>query len=179
MVASKSIHLAFSLLFVMTSAYSQSTDKIPGTIKLQVLEVRVLKGNEASRRAPHSPGTDAAVRLRLSNAGSDSVYFDAFDTPDNQYIPITYNGRKTGSGVVWLYGNDTVPKGNPDVELISAGLPTKWVILPPRSAVEWEELDSTRFENEQHAFTLFLKTRLNSEPIELVSDFFSPSSPSR
>jgi hypothetical protein len=76
--------------------------------------------------------------------------------------------------VVW-FGSTEMTQCQKEIltsKLNIRGLAYKMGDSPARSAVEWEELDSTRFENEQHAFTLFLKTRLNSGADRIGFGFF-------
>ncbi len=140
-------------------------------IKFEVLSVRTLSSAEASSRSPDFIGPNVAVKLRLSNPTSDGVYFYTWE---KSVIPLGYKTRQAGSETIWLYGKPgQEPRVSPGLERLTSGLPGVWVVLPPNSAVEWEELDSTSFSGERHAFTCFLKQKEKDIPKEVFSEQFN------
>lgn len=162
------------MIVTVTASYkSQSKTTVLESLKFSVLSARVMNENEALARTPHSVNADVVVRLRLSNDTNKGVYFLTFDGEMASIVPIGFNIQKSDKKIIWLHGRERKSEISPGVEKASSGLPTKWVILPPYTAVEWEVFDSTLYRNEQHAFTLFVKENETDKPLELMSEFFS------
>ena len=143
-------------------------------VKFEVLSARVLSNREAARRSPDFVGPNIAVRLRLST--SDGVYFLAWKT----VIPQGYTVKQSPAGTVWLYGKPgQEPLSSPGLERVTSGFPGVWMVLPAGCAIEWEEMDSTSFGGEKHAFTCFLKDKENDSPVEVFSEWFDVPKPTR
>jgi hypothetical protein len=136
-------------------------------VKFEVLSVRVLSSQEAAARSPDFLGPNIAVRLRLS--ATDGIYFLAWKT----IIPQGYKVKQSQAGTVWLYGKPgQEPMASPGIERVTSGFPGVWLVLPSGSAIEWEEMDSTSFGGEKHAFTCFIKDKENDNSVEIFSEWF-------
>jgi hypothetical protein len=179
MTLSKSIHKTiWAWLLTAVSLVPLVAKPIPApSVKLEVLAVRILSNAEAASRSPDFLGPNVAVRLRLSNPTSDGIYFYTWE---RAVVPQGYKVKQSGSSTVWLYGKPgQEPVTSPGLDRLTSGLPGVWVVLPPNSAIEWEELDSTSFGGEKHAFTCFLKRNENDSPIEIFSEWFDVPKPTK
>jgi hypothetical protein len=143
----------------------------PSGVKFEVVSVRVLSDKEAADRSPDFVGPNIAVRLRLSSTTRGISFYGW----KNSAIPAGYKVQRTDQGTVWLYGKGGTEKRTPSpgIKAVLFGSTGEWITLPAYSAIEWEELDSTSFAREKHAFTAFLKLRDRDEPLEMVSDAFA------
>jgi hypothetical protein len=158
------------LLIFSASAMSQEKPISIGQVKFEVLAIRVLSSSEAASRSPDYLGPNVAVRLRLFNPTTDGVYFYTWE---KSVIPQGFKVKQVESSNVWLYGKPGhEPTTSPGIERVTSGFPGVWVVLPPKSAIEWEELDSTHFSGEKHAFTCFVKVKENDAPLEIFSEWF-------
>jgi hypothetical protein len=163
-----SLALACLLTFGASVIAQKSTAKTQ--VKFEVLSTRVLSSAEAASRSPDYLGPNVVVRLRLSNSTTDGFYFY---TGGRSIIPEGFTVKQTDSGRLWLYGKPGDERTfSPGIERVTSGFPGVWVILPPNSAIEWEELDSTYFGGEKHAFTCFMKISENDPPVEIFSEWF-------
>jgi hypothetical protein len=141
----------------------------PPRVKFEVLSVRVLSNEEATVRSPDFIGPNVAVRLRLSPL-SEGFYFYTWM---GSLIPQGYKVKQSQSGTVWLYGKPgQEPMASPGVDRLTSGFAAGWLPLPPGSAIEWEELDSTSFAGEKHAFSCFVKQKEATPPVEIFSEWF-------
>ena len=143
----------------------------PNGAKFEVVSVRVLSDKEAADRSPDFVGPNIVVRLRLSS----TTHGISFYSWRNSAIPAGYKVQRTDQGTVWLYGKGGTEKktSSPGLQAVLFGSTGEWVTLPAHSAIEWEELDSTSFTAEKHAFTAFLKQRETDQPLEVISDVFA------
>lgn len=179
MTQSKSIvKVTGAWLLIAISLFSLEGESISASsVKFEVLSVRTLSSAEASSRSPDFIGPNVAVTLRLSNPTSDGVYFYTWE---KSVIPEGYKVKQSSAGTVWLYGKPgQEPLNSPGLERLTAGFPGVWVVLPPNSAIEWEELDSTSFGGEKHAFTCFLKRKESDSFIEIFSEWFDVPKPTK
>jgi hypothetical protein len=140
--------------------------------KFEVVSVRVLSDQEAADRTKDFIGPNVAVRLRLSCSNSGFYYY----TWGDNIAPLGYSVKLTDSGLVWLnkMPGHTDPRSSPGIEKLNAFVPGVWRLMfgHSRSAVEWEELDSTSLSGEKHAFTAFIKVGEKDKPTEIVSDSY-------
>jgi hypothetical protein len=143
----------------------------PDGVKFEVVSVRVLTDKEAAERSPDFVGPNIAIRLRLS-AAAHGLSFYAWR---NSTAPAGYKVQLTDQGTAWLYGKSGTEKRatSPGLKAVLFGSSGEWITLPAHAAVEWEELDSTSFAGEKHAFTAFIKQRDSGEPEEVMSDAFA------
>ena len=158
-------------LLVIPGVVLPSEGRLGGvpSARLKILSVRVLSNEEAAARSPDFIGPNVAVRLRLSPL-SDGFYFYTWK---GSVIPQGYKVKQSQSGTVWLYGKaDQEPTASPGVDRVTSGFAGVWLPLPPGSAIEWEELDSTSFAGDRHAFTCFVKQKEADSPIEIFSEWF-------
>lgn len=145
----------------------------PDGVKFEVVSVRVLSAKEAANRSPDFIGPNVAVRLRLSVSGTG---FYLYSFPD-AFAPVGYIVKFVNDKITWRFGppgNDT-HSSSPGIEKATFGSPGKWLLLSGhlRPAIEWEELDSTAYSGERHAFTVFIKRRDTDKPLEVISDAFA------
>jgi hypothetical protein len=93
----------------------------------------------------------------------------------NSAIPAGYKVQLAEHGVSWFYGKGgtETKAASPGLQAVLFGSTGEWITLPAHSAVEWEELDSTSFAGEKHAFTAFVKQRDADQPLEEFSDSFT------
>jgi hypothetical protein len=167
--------LSSLLLVLVTGALLSAQQSPPDGVKFEVVSVRVLSDKEAAQRSPDFVGPNMAIRLRLS-AAAHGISFYGWR---NSIVPAGYKVQRTDQGITWLYGKSGTEKraSSPGLKAVLFGSTGEWITLPAHSAVEWEELDSTSFAGEKHAFTAFIKQRDNGEQGEVVSDIFAvPSS---
>jgi hypothetical protein len=143
----------------------------PDGVKFEVVSIRVLSDKEAAERSPDFVGPNIAIRLRLS-AAARGVNFYGWK---NSAVPAGYKVQRTDQGIAWLYGKGGTEKrtASPGLKGVLFGSTGEWTTLPARSAIEWEELDSTSFAGQKHAFTVFIKQRDSAEPEEIMSDTFA------
>jgi hypothetical protein len=138
-------------------------------VRFEILSVRVLSNQEAAARSPDFVGPNIAVRLRLSPL-SDGFYFYTWQ---GSVIPQGYKVKESQTGRVWLYGKPgQEPIASPGIERVTSGFPGNWLVFPSGSAIEWEEMDSTSFGGEKHAFTCFVKDKESDTPVEIFSEWF-------
>lgn len=156
------------VLFAATRLSVQQA--LPDGVKFEVISVRVLNDKEAAQRSPDFVGPNVAIRLRLSTTARGLDFY----AWKNSAIPTGYKVQRTDGGVVWLYGKGGTERkaSSPGLTEVLFGSTGEWVTLPAHSAIEWEELDSTAFAGEKHAFTAFLKQRDSDQPLEIFSDSF-------
>lgn len=158
------------IITLTVSNNSQSKTSMPQSLKFSVVSVRPMKEGEASRRTPHTVlNTDIVVRLRLSNEGSKGIYFLTYS---DTFDPLGFRVKQTDKGIVWRTGREQKAEKSPGVKATYVGEP-KWLLLSPHTAIEWENFDSTLFQNEKHAFTIFTKVEETDEPLEVFSDFYT------
>jgi hypothetical protein len=143
----------------------------PDGVRFEVVSVRVLTDKEAAERSPDFIGPNIAIRLRLS-ATTHGLSFYGWK---NSAVPAGFKVQQTDQGIAWLYGKGGTEKRptSPGLKAVLFGSPGEWITLPAHSAVEWEELDSTSFAGEKHAFTAFIKQRGSDQPLEVFSDSFA------
>lgn len=160
-----------SLLMLVAGALLPAQQSQPDGVKFEVVSIRILSDKEAADRSPDFIGPNIAVRLRLS---SNVRELSSYGWKDSA-VPSGYKVQRTDQGIVWLYGRGGIRKrtSSPGLKAVLSGSTGEWITLPAHSAVEWEELDSTSFGGEKHAFTAFIKGRDKDEPHELISDIFT------
>ena len=157
--------LAFLAAIALTPLAGQQ--RPPAGVKLEVVSVRVLSDKESTERSADFIGQDIAIRLRLS-CSDQGIYFY---TLGDSVIPVGYHVKSTDRGIVWLAGRSGEEKSSPGIAKLTFGLRGSWRVLSAyvRPAIEWEELDSTHFTGEKHAFTIFIKLNEKDEPKEILS----------
>jgi hypothetical protein len=163
------------LLVLVAAILSSAQQPPPDGVKFEVVSVRVLSDKEAAERSPDFVGPNIAIRLRLSTTAHGLSFYGW----KNSAVPAGYKVQQTAQGVVWLYGKGGTEKksSSPGLKEVLFGSIGEWITLPVHSSVEWEELDSTLFAGEKHAFTAFLKQRDTDQPLEVISSAFAvPSS---
>ena len=95
-------------------------------------------------------------------------------------LPRGFKIQHTSSGNFWLYGGGGTEKrsASPGIKTLLGGIPEEWIVLPDHSAVEWEDIDTTKLAGETHAYTIFLKEGDKGKPKEVFSNtFVVPSKP--
>jgi len=163
--------LASLLVLVAGVALLLAQQSPPNGVKFEVVSIRVLSDKEAAERSPDFVGSNIAIRLRLS-ATAHGLDFYGWK---NSAIPAGYKVQRSDEGIAWLYGKGGTEKktSSPGLKAVLFGSTGEWITLPAHSAVEWEELDSTSFAGEKHAFTAFIKQRDIGEAQEVMSDAFA------
>ena len=171
MMQSKRIHsLALAWLLAFGASVMAQNPASVGQVKFEVLSARILSSSEAVSRSPDYLGANVVVRLRLSNPTTEGFYFYTWE---RSVVPQGFKVKQIDSGRLWLYGKPGDERTfSPGVGRVTSGFPGVWAVLPPNSAIEWEELDSTHFGGEKHAFTCFMKIRENDRPVEIFSEWF-------
>jgi hypothetical protein len=169
---SRSAAVVLSLI-VGASAGAEEPASPPPGVKLQVVSVRTMSPEESAKRSPADViGLDAVVRLRLSTSERGIWFLAATDPVIVR--PRGYTVRVTPAGVVWRFSSVSGQEGkvSPGIERIASAVPCGWVVLPPFTAVEWDELDSTSQAPEKRAQTVFIKEAKAGVAIEIRSDAF-------
>jgi hypothetical protein len=158
------------LLILSMGTLATAQQLMPEGVKFEIVSVRVLSDREAAGRSPDFVGPNIAVRLRLSCSAHGLSFYGW----RNSVVPAGYKVQQTDGGTAWLYGRGGTKKrtSSPGLETVLFGSTGEWITLPAHSAVEWEELDSTSFAGEKHAFTAFLKQHDKEHPSEVISDAF-------
>jgi hypothetical protein len=113
--------------------------------------------------------SDMIVRFRLENRGKEDIYYLA-DNAMSSIAPVGFQVFRKTEGAEWE-GTYSPARGR---EGIFTGVGVHWLLLPPRSAVEFEREDVSD-KGGEHATTVYL----NIEPrhknrVELVSDTYRP-----
>ena len=142
-------------------------------ITLDVLSVEQLSDKEAADRSPDFLGPNVAVRLRLST-GQHGISFYGWP---NSAIPSGYEVELDGGRRVWLFGEGGTAKRStsPGIDAVLFGSKGAWITLPPHSAVEWVELDSSLFAGKKHAYTAFIRDRAGDEEEVFSTEFTVPN----
>jgi hypothetical protein len=165
--------ICLSVILFVYSCESLTTQELANDgIKFEVVSVSVLSKDEALKRSPRDLNRPYIVaRLRLSTSGS-GIEFYAWD---DFAIPSGYRVQKVADGFIWFHGKGGTQKNvsSPGLKAVHAGLGGKWMILPPHSAVEWENSDFPEFAGEKHAFTIFIKRKSNQNEHEIFSETFT------
>lgn len=161
----------FGLLILVGGTLATAQQPVPEGVKFEVVSVRVLSSREAAERSPDFVGPNIAVRLRLSSSAHGLSFYGW----KNSVAPAGYKVQRNDQGIAWLYGNGGTEKklSSPGLKAVLFGSTGEWITLPAYSAVEWEELDSTSFASENHAFTAFLRLRNGDDPAEVISNTFA------
>lgn len=165
----KLILLSLLMAALTVSNNSQSKTSMPQSLNFSVVSVRLMKEGEGLKRTLHSFNADTVVRLRLSNGSDKGIYFLTYG---ESLEPLGFTVKQTDKGIVWRTGRGQKSEKSPGVKVAYAGEP-KWLLLSPHTAIEWENFDSTLFQNEKHAFTIFTKVEETDEPLEVFSDFYT------
>lgn len=163
------------LLVLVAGTLLAAQQSAPDGVRFEIVSVRVLTNKEAADRSPDFVGPNIAVRLRLSSSAHGLSFYGW----KNSVVPAGYKVERTEHGVSWLYGKGGTEKrtASPGLQAVLFGSTGEWITLPAHSAIEWEELDSTLFAGEKHAFTAFIRQRDSGEAAEVMSDEFAvPSS---
>ncbi len=162
--------LAGLLILIAATPLSAQQDP-PKGVKFQVVSVRVLSEKEAVDRSPDFVGPNIAIRLRLSTNSQGLIFYGWKES----VVPAGYKVQRTDKSTSWLYGKGGTEKkpSSPGLKAVLFGSVGQWSTLPAHSAIEWEELDSTSFAGETHAFTAFIKRRDSDQSLEVFSDSFA------
>jgi len=149
-------NIAVALLLLFMSLCSWTQDSVRGDVKFEVVSIRRLSEKEAERNNRDCIDcSDIAVRVRLSTGQYGIRFYGAQDEAN----PATYMIDCTGLHNRWMHGRNIKewPISSPGLKEILFGDEGRWILLQPNSVIEWEELDSTRFGGQVHAFTVFLR----------------------
>lgn len=163
-------NLCLTLLIVVLWRPVATQQRLPTGVTFEVVSVRVLSDREAADRSPDFVGPNVAVRLRLS-ASEHGLSFYGWR---NSAVPAGYKVERTEQGISWLYGQGGTERRitSPGLQAVLFGSRGEWITLPAHSAIEWEELDSTIFSGESHAFTAFIRQGNKDNPNEVFSEAF-------
>jgi hypothetical protein len=166
-------YFLFGLLLAIAGRVLAGQGSLPQGGKFEIVSVRVLTPKEAADRSPDTLGpSNVAIRLRLSCASSGFYFY----TWRDGVTPVGYGVKLTDGGLVWLnkMPGHTDQRSSPGIEKLNAFVPGVWRLMSGhvRPAIEWEELDSTSFSGEKHAFTAFIKVNEKDKPTEIVSDSY-------
>jgi len=167
-----------TLLLVVATRFVYGDAALPPGAKFEVVSVRVLSEQETIDRSPDFIGADVAVRLRLS-CSALGFYFYAWG---DDVTPVGYSVKMTDQGLIWRnrMPSHTDSQTSPGIGKLNAFLPGVWRLMSGhvRPTIEWEQLDSTAFSGEKHAFTAFIRKSEHDKPIEIVSDpYVVPAGP--
>jgi hypothetical protein len=137
---------------------------------LRILSVRKMTDAEFRRRVHDAIGAVYTVRLRYESPAERGAYIYA----PNGSVPIGYSLERRGAATHWLVGvgggDSSRSPGFDHLEEMSGH---GWLFLPAQSAIEWEiEVYPTSVTCEDGK-SVFVKSRGNSTPIEVVSSWFS------
>jgi hypothetical protein len=162
-----------SLLFAFSGFTVLAQIPRPEGFDFAVISVNVLSDKQAAERTTDAVGYDVTVRVRLSTR---SQGLRLYALP-NRIEPCRFGVQTTGSRIVWLENPGLDGTGrvasSPGLKQVCAGMPGVWIDLPAHAAVEWEELDSTAYSGENHAFTIFVQTKDKQGPQEVVSGSYT------
>lgn len=160
--------VALGLLHRPTDNRDNRMEPQPG-IRYTFLSQRWLSNEELSRfKDVH--GLALAVRMRLSNESKSHVFYLA----GTSVIPQGYHlFRKIGE-TKWQY----LPKsrgraGPPGSEF--TGVAYTWLELPPGASIEFEAYDWSE-DDEEHAFSAFVRQDKDASPEEVTSNNYRPLS---
>ena len=142
----------------------------PSEVKFEVLSVVQLSDKGAADRSPDFVGPNVAVRLRLSTAEHGISFYGW----PNGVVPGGYKVEFDGDQKLWLFGEGGTAKrqSSPGIDAVLFGSKGAWITLPPHSAVEWVELDSSLFAGKKHSYTAFVRGRAGEE-MEIFSNQFT------
>lgn len=164
--------LLIGALISSTVGILSAQQGIPPGAKFEIVSVRILTATEAAERSPDFIGPNVAVRVRLSCSGSGFYYY----TWGNDVAPHGYSVKLTEGEILWRnrMPGQVEQHSSPGIEKLNAFVPGVWRLMSGhvRPAIEWEELDSTSFSGEKHAFTAFIKINEKDKPIEIISDSY-------
>lgn len=149
-----------SLLFLTGLDVKQPAATIPPVtapgLDFRILEVRAMAEKEALEKSAGFVGTNILIRLRLENRSGSGVLIllveDAID-------PLACIGKEKG----------TTKHCWPRL----LGIPSRWLMLSPGVALEWEETDSGSFQGEKHYVGVMVKREQGGAPQELVSPLYT------
>lgn len=163
--------LVAGILVLIATTLLSAQQAQPNGVKFEVVSVRTLSDKEAAERSPDFVGPNIAVRLRLSTAAKSLDFYGW----KNSAVPAGYKVQRTDQGTSWLYGEGGREKkpSSPGLKAVLFGSVGEWITLSAHSAIEWEELDSTSFAGEKHAFTVFIRQRDSDQPHEVFSESFA------
>jgi hypothetical protein len=138
-------------------------------MRYSVLSQRWLTEKELSQfKDVH--GLAIAVRMRFSNEGKSHVSYLA----GISIIPQGYQWFRKVGETKWQY----LPKsrgreGPPSSEF--TGVVYTWLELPPGASIEFEAYDWSK-DDEEHAFSAFVRKDTDGSAVEVTSDVFRPLS---
>jgi hypothetical protein len=163
--------MVVTLLSITAGATAQKQNLIG--VRFDVISVEQLSEKEAADRSPDFFGPNVAVRLRLST-GEHGISFYGWP---NSAIPSGYKVELDGAQRVWLFGEGGTAKRSisPGIDAVLFGSKGAWITLPPHSAIEWVELDSSLFAGKKHAYTAFLRTHAGDEEEMFSTEFTVPA----
>lgn len=117
-------------------------------------------------------GLTLTVRMRFSNHGKNPVYFLAKSA--GSLIPEGYRSFRKVGDTKWQYlPQSRGREGAPGSEF--TGVAYTWLQLPAGASIEFETFDWSR-DDEEHALSAFVKTDMDSKPVEVISNIFRPLS---
>src|SRR5262252_3388551 len=157
-------------VLLVAGALSQVPSAQSGSVKLEVVSVKVMSGKESAKIAgPDFIGADVRVRLRLS-APSRSISFYAAKFNRE---PIGHRTKWSADGEMRVYAigakePEETSAGIGDMSRV--GLPTSWVPLAAGKTVEWDILDGTGDSGQKHGTSVFVRFLPDGTPVEIFSD---------
>jgi hypothetical protein len=146
-----------------SAAKGRDEQSLPG-IRYTILSQRRLTKEE------HKQQKDAfatiAIRVRLSNESDQDIYYLASTV--SPIMPVGHLLRRKAGGLEW-----NNPSNHREDVLAFSGDGYIWVWLPSHAAIEVER-SIIGNPMEEQAFTVFVKTDKNPEPVQIISDTFLP-----
>ena len=136
------------------------------TVEFSVVSQRELS-EEEQKQFEDALGLKIAVRLRLSNHGMLPIYYFALQ---DSILPEGYQlfrevGKDNWHSRPPRRVKETLPEVN-EGEYI-------WLELAPGKSQEFDTFDWSD-DNEEHAFSTFVKSNPNARPVEIVTNAFRP-----
>lgn len=160
--------VALGLLHRPTDNSDSRMEAQPG-IRYTFLSQRWLTDEELAQfKDVH--GLALAVRMRFTNEGKSHVFYLA----GTSIIPQGYHSFRKVGETSWQY----LPKsrgreGPPGSEF--TGVAFTWLELPPGASIEFEVYDWSK-DDEEHAFSAFVRKDTDARAAEVTSDIFRPLS---
>ncbi len=145
----------------------------PRGIRFEVVSVNELTGDESHRRSPPDViGWDHSVRLRLTT--SDTPVLVLVPSEPTVLAPLGYSVLIEGDRLKWrsFSAAGGIAEVSPGIECLLRDGPTQWIVLAPFSALEWEKVTAVDGAVQNQAYTIFIKQRVQGDPVEISSTAF-------
>jgi hypothetical protein len=162
------IALPFSTMRLLAQECQAWSSSPFGIIK--IISARKMSDEESrTRRIKDYIRATYIVRLRFEATANHGVFVYA----PNCAEPGGYLLERKAGKVRWLASiGNTDPSKSPGFKAYEDELGSCWLLMRPGSAYEWEKASEPLFDKE-NARSIFVKGERDSEPIELISPWYS------